>query len=140
MKAASLSLVSMLLSLPAMSVLGQEKPAQPNVPTMSGALVMETILGLALVVILIFALGWAMKRFGRLPTGGNSLITVLGGVSLGPRERVVLLEVDGVKLLLGVAPGRVSKIHTLGVDDLREHADAPAFDKTLETALKGKSS
>ena len=55
-------------------------------------------------------------------------IQVLGGVSLGPRERAVLISVQGQRLLLGVAPGRVQTLHVLG----KEEQDDPAFAEQLE--------
>ena len=42
---------------------------------------------------------------------------VLGGVSLGNRERAVLRSVDGTRLLVGVAPGQVRTRHVLGKTD-----------------------
>ena len=51
-----------------------------------------------------------MGQFG----GGNSqVIRYLGGIAVGQRERVVLIEVGGTQLLIGVAPGRVEKLHKL---------------------------
>lgn len=81
-------------------------------PMGSGA-VMETIAGLLVIVVLIFALGWLLRRFGGLSTAGKGGISVLGGVSLGPRERAVLLQVGKTRLLVGVAPGRVQTLHVI---------------------------
>jgi flagellar protein FliO/FliZ len=36
---------------------------------------------------------------------------VVAALSVGPRERVVLVDVGGQQLLLGVAPGRVNMLH-----------------------------
>ena len=38
---------------------------------------------------------------------------VVGGVSVGTRERVVVLEVADTWLVVGVAPGQVQTLHTL---------------------------
>ncbi len=69
--------------------------------------------GLLVVLGLILALTWAARRLGMMPPGGNGPIKLLGGLSVGTRERVLLIEVDGVRLLLGVAPGRVQALHVL---------------------------
>jgi flagellar protein FliO/FliZ len=37
----------------------------------------------------------------------------LGGASVGARERVVLVEVENTRLLLGVAPGQVRTLYAL---------------------------
>ena len=50
---------------------------------------------MGIVLGLIAALAWGLRRFGRVPMGGRGAVQVLGGVSLGSRERAVLLSVDG---------------------------------------------
>lgn len=70
-------------------------------------------LGLLLVLGLIFGLAWLYRRYGNLPAFNRSNIQILGGVSLGPREKAILLEVEGERLLVGVAQGQVTKLHTL---------------------------
>ena len=79
--------------------------------------VLEAVAGLALVLALIFALGWAVRRFAHLPAAGKGLIRVLGGVTLGSRERAVIVAVGGTRLLLGVAPGQVRMLHVLPPDE-----------------------
>ena len=75
---------------------------------------LETSGGLLLVLILIFAAAWLYKRFGSLPISGKGVIRILSGVSVGTRERVLLLEVDETRLLVGVAPGQVRMLYVLG--------------------------
>ena len=54
--------------------------------------VLEAVAGLAVVLALIFALAWAVRRFAHLPAAGKGLIRVLGGVALGSRERAVVVS------------------------------------------------
>jgi len=75
--------------------------------------VLEAVAGLAVVLALIFALAWAVRRFAHLPAAGKGLIRVLGGVALGSRERAVVVAVGDSRLLLGVAPGQVRLLHVL---------------------------
>jgi len=74
---------------------------------------LSTALGLAFILFLIFGTAWLAKRFGGLPTGGKGLVKILGGASLGTRERVVVVQVENTRLVLGVAPGRVQALHVL---------------------------
>ncbi|QOC21195.1 flagellar biosynthetic protein FliO [Wenzhouxiangella sp. AB-CW3] len=79
----------------------------------------RTALGLLLVLGLVFALAWAARRSGLagLSTRGNDgPIRLLAQRSLGARERLVLVEVDGRKMLLGVVPGRISRLDEAGID------------------------
>jgi len=78
----------------------------------AGSLVQVT---LSLVVVLgaVFAAAWLVRRvktFGRFASGP---IQIVADVSIGAKERAVLVQVGGKQLLLGVAPGRVSTLHVL---------------------------
>lgn len=68
---------------------------------------------LLLVLLVIGALAWGMRRFGRVQLGVSGAIRVLAASSVGQRERVVLVQVGETQLLLGVAPGRVQTLHVL---------------------------
>ena len=73
----------------------------------------QLTLGLLLVLALIAAVAWVLKRSGRFQTTAGGGLRILGGLSMGPRERVVLLQVGDTQLLVGVAPGRVQTLHVL---------------------------
>jgi len=74
---------------------------------------LEMVLGLGLVVALIVVAAWLMRRVLRMQTNVNGRMRILGALSLGTRERVVLLQIGGRQLLLGVAPGRIQTLHLL---------------------------
>ena len=69
---------------------------------------MTVILGLLAIVGFLFALAWLVRRFSPSALVGGQSMKILGGLSVGPREKIVLVDVGGQKLLLGVAPGRVN--------------------------------
>jgi len=81
-------------------------------PLTAGAIV-QTILGLLAVVAVIIAAAWLMRRVVQLQTGAQGALKVMANLSLGPRERVVLIQVGDQQLLLGVAPGHVNTLHVL---------------------------
>lgn len=73
---------------------------------------MLTVL-LSLVLILggFVAVAWFVRRY--LPGVGNQgVVKVVGTTSVGTRERVVVVEVDGTWLVLGVGSGNVRLLHT----------------------------
>ncbi len=105
-------------------------------PLGTGAL-METAGGLLLILALIIGLGWLVRRYGRLPVAGKGLVTILGGVSLGPRERAVVLQVGDARLLVGVAPGRVQTLHVIeGSGDQIAEATGEAFGTRLQAEME----
>jgi flagellar protein FliO/FliZ len=81
---------------------------------LSGANLIETGLGLLFVLAVMLSIAWLVKRFVQVPGIGKGQVQILGGVSLGAREKAVLLSVDGRRLLVGVAPGRVQTLIELG--------------------------
>lgn len=74
---------------------------------------LKMALALMLVLGVMAGVAWLAKRM--LPGVGNkqSTIHVVGSANVGTRERVVVLEVAGRWLVVGVAPGQVSAIANL---------------------------
>lgn len=86
------------------------------------------VISLILVVALIFACIWLIKRLSNLNhTAGNHLSTI-ASLSLGARERIVLVQVGEQQVLIGVAPGRVSKLQTFSEPAI--HVDSPSSTKS----------
>ena len=71
----------------------------------------EVALGLALVVVVIFAIAWAMRRMVPGVGGGTGMLRVIAALPLGPRERLLLVEAGGKQLLLGVTAQQVNTLH-----------------------------
>ena len=110
--------------------------AQPagerTVPPLTGGQLGQTILGLVIVLAIILVLAWGVKRFTHLPGAGKGGVRVEAGISLGPRERVVLLSVEGTRVLVGVAPGCVRTLHVLAQADVQHGSPGDSgFDGAL---------
>ncbi|MEN8762653.1 MAG: flagellar biosynthetic protein FliO [Thiogranum sp.] len=86
----------------------------------------QLTLGMLLVLGLIVAIAWVLKRSGRFQMAAGGGLRILGGLSMGTRERVVLLQVGETQLLVGVAPGRVQTLHVLDKPLESMHATASA--------------
>jgi flagellar protein FliO/FliZ len=89
------------------------RPAPAAVEPVAATNLLQVLLALVLVLALIAGMAWLMRRMGGLTQVGGGVVRVLGGVPVGQRERVVLIQVGGKQLLLGVAPGRVQTLHVL---------------------------
>ncbi len=77
-------------------------------PSMFGA-----VLALLAVLALIVGLGWVLKRLpgsGFKPAEG---LRVVASLNVGAKERVVVVEVNGQQLLLGVTAGGINTLHQL---------------------------
>jgi len=90
----------------------------------SAGSIAQVVLGLAIVLALVGAAAWLLKRIASIPGTGSALIRIIGAAAVGQRERVVLIEVAGTWLVLGVAPGQVRALHTMAKTDTAPVPDA----------------
>jgi len=99
--------------------------------------VLKMVLGLAVVLAVMALVTWVLKRM--MPGVGSqqSAVRIVGGVSVGSRERVVVLEVAGRWLVVGVAPGQVNAIANLEVDAAQLSENLPAAGVANSVNLNG---
>ncbi|WP_238482430.1 flagellar biosynthetic protein FliO [Noviherbaspirillum aridicola] len=74
---------------------------------------LQVLLWLAVVLALLAGTAWLAKRTGLARGAAGSVARVVGGVSVGNRERVLVVEVGDQWIVVGVAPGRVSALSTM---------------------------
>ncbi len=113
------------LALPgwALAAAGEPARAEPAVSGMpGGGMLMQLTLGLVVVLALAVGLSWLLRRYA-LPRDG--VIRVVGGLPLGGRERLLLVEVDQTRLLIGVTAHQVQTLHVLAPATSRPAA--PSF-------------
>jgi flagellar protein FliO/FliZ len=103
---------------------------------------LQTTLGLLFVVGLLLALVWLLKRMGignQQRRGG--FYKVLATSALGPREKIVLVEIGDTWLVLGMTSNSINTLHTMpaGSIELDEIPNPAAnFAKMLERVKAGK--
>lgn len=85
-----------------------------KIPESEGA-PLKVIFGLLTVLGTIALLAWLMKKFSQTKLGQLSVARIVGGVSVGSRERVVVVEVGGRWIVVGVANGSVNGIANLDI-------------------------
>ncbi len=110
------TLIPQLLTLTLAAMPRVTVAANKMAPTVSGTVaesLVQVLLGLLLVLLVIAAAAWLLRRFGHLQAGAGGALRIVGGLSLGSRERAVLVQVGERQLLLGVAPGRVQMLYVL---------------------------
>jgi flagellar protein FliO/FliZ len=106
-------LTGAVLALISPMALALGKSGLPEPGTGLAGNLLHMILGLLAVLAVIFAGAWLLRRSGQMQAGGQSALRIVGGLSLGPRERAVLVQIGDKQLLIGVAPGRVQTLHVL---------------------------
>ena len=99
--------------LPQLALAQADKPAATALEPISSPYLLKLTGGLILVVVVIFALAWLVKKFNLAQQSHGGLIRIVAGVSIGTRDRIVLLQVGEEQILVGLTPGRIEKLHTL---------------------------
>lgn len=108
----------------------------PAAATPGIASLTQVSLALVLVLGLVFALAWLMQRVRAQRRAGAPGIDILAELSLGPKERMVLVQVDRTRLLVGVGTGQVRTLHVLP-DATVEVSSALAAQASAEGAPPG---
>jgi flagellar protein FliO/FliZ len=115
-------------------------PASNLAPDMDvGGELIRIVFTLAGVIGLIFAAGWFSRRMQIRP-GQARRLRVVDAINVGTKDRVVLLDADGKRLLLGIGQGGVRTLHVydkdVSMDELPEHSKTPF--KEVLNQWKGK--
>ncbi|QHF46116.1 flagellar biosynthetic protein FliO [Pseudomonas sp. S35] len=110
-------MVGLLVALPldawAAEPVAQAAAAAAPVGSGLGGQLTQLVLGLLLVVGLIFVLAWLLRRVQQVGPGNAQVIEMIGSRALGPRDRLVLVQVGDEQILLGLTPGRITPLHVL---------------------------
>ena len=107
-----------MLALPAAAASAQSATAD-------GGSVFQVVFGLGAVLALLAASLWLLKRLTAPRGAAAGVLKVVTATAVGPRERVVIVEVGETWLVLGVAPGQVTTLHQLPRQSVAPAAPGP---------------
>ncbi|MBR8415678.1 flagellar biosynthetic protein FliO [Burkholderia cenocepacia] len=109
-------------------------------PSLGIGAVLQTLVGLAVVIGLVFACAWLARRFGFQPARRGGPLKVVSSVGLGAKESATIVEIGDTWLVLGVAPGNVRLLHTLPAGSAAATATATAGSASADASVGGTSS
>lgn len=100
----------------------------------------QIMLSLIFILLIIFAAAWLLRRYGRFPGVADGNLKVLGALSVGPRERILMLQIGKEQIVVGVTSSKISKLHELAepVDVSESKPVGGAFAQRLQEAMQGK--
>jgi flagellar protein FliO/FliZ len=107
-------------------------PAMQGTPT---GMILQALFGLAVVLGLMVGAAWLLKRFNPIKPGQGGHVRIVGGVSVGSRERVIVVEVADQWIVVGVAPGSINALSTMP----RQETPAPGSTPSRDGADGGRS-
>ncbi len=117
-----------------------QAPAAPAFEPMAGGL-LEVMLNLGLVIVAIIAFAWIVRRVQGATGNVSSAMRVAGALSVGPKERVLLIDVGERQLVVGVTPGSMRTLHVLDeplTPAAPGEATASGFADRLARVIKGQ--
>jgi len=125
------------------AVPGADVPKQ-TVRTVSSGDMLHWGMALLIVLAIFFFCVWGMRKLSGMSAGGTEKMRIIGGLSLGMREKVILLQVGKKQLVLGVTPGRIDALHVLEGDDCLTN-EPPSigkdsgFSAIVQQVIKGRA-
>jgi flagellar protein FliO/FliZ len=115
----------LLAAVPAWAQSAQSAPSPAMQGTPTG-MILQALFGLAIVLGLMVGAAWLLKRFNPIKAGQAGNVRIVGGVSVGSRERVIVVEVADQWIVVGVAPGNVNALSTMPRQDTPGAGNAPS--------------
>lgn len=84
--------------------------------------------GLAIVIVVIFALGLLVKRIssGSLRRSGQRVLKTIDTQAVGNKERITVMEINDTWLVVGISPQGISTLHSMPRPD--DQSARPAAD------------
>ncbi|MCE1115833.1 MULTISPECIES: flagellar biosynthetic protein FliO [Pseudomonas] len=111
--ARAVSALAALLASEVVIAAGETAAAPASVPGGLGAQLAQMVFGLLLVVGLIFFLAWLLRRMQGNAQRGAQVIEIVGSRAIGPRDRLLLVQVGKEQILIGHTPGSIEALHVL---------------------------
>lgn len=106
----------------------------PPPPAVSSGSIVQIIFSLLLVLAAVVLVGWLLKRMNLSQQGIGSQLKLIGGIAIGQRERIVLVEINDTWLVVGVGPGQIRTLHTC----VKPEGEPANADPAVSTESAGK--
>lgn len=125
-----LSALLLVQSSHAQSSLAQSHSVSPTTG------VIQILLALSFVIFLMLAIAWLIKRIGPGMIRQQLPMKVIGGMRIGNREKVMVIEVADQWLVLGITAQQINTLATLPKQELNEQNESNETNQTkaAETA------
>ena len=129
-----LAFISVLIATPAAG-----QGMVPVGPAVGSTEILNVGTGLAAVIATIVVVGFLYTRSKRMLAKGDDVINIVAVQTLGPRERILLVEVASKQLVLGMTASQVQTLHVFDEPVIEPGRDkAPfSFASRLRLAMRG---
>ena len=77
--------------------------------------VLQGVISLVLIIPLIIATVYLLKRFGKFPSRSTARLKLIDQLTLAPKHQLLIVEVDGQPILLGLSPNQINHIEQVSL-------------------------
>ena len=91
----------------------QSKPTLENNAEIGVTNYVQMLFGLFAIVIFIFAVAWLIKRMGTLNPNHSTHLKIVAGLSVGQREKIVVVQVMDEQFLVGITQSNIQLLNKL---------------------------
>jgi flagellar protein FliO/FliZ len=109
--------------------------SEKTIPSSSGG-IFQILFVLLIVLGLMIGAAWLLKKFNAAgaPSGGN--IKVIGGVAVGNRERIMVVEVADQWIVVGVTSNNINALSTMPRQEIIQQPNMHALTSNFALRLK----
>ena len=107
-------------------------PAAPSSP----AGMLQVMIGLMLVLGVLVVLAWGMKKISGGKQVGSGAIHIVGGINVGNRERILVVEVANEWIVVGVTATSITALSTMPKQEGVSLSPAMPIAKNFSTWLQ----
>lgn len=105
--------------------------------SMNSSYLIQLILGLVVVLVCVVVLSWFARKMNKFNASSNDSLKIISGISMGTREKVILLQAGNEQILVGVTPGNINRLHVLNepVEDVNTVSTSKSFSNKFKKIM-----
>ena len=98
-----------------------------------GSAIIKMIGGLAIVLTLVFALAFLLKKLSNMSPkiGDNALLKIISTHRIGPKQVIALYQVGNKAFLLGISQDNITFLTDIAIEDLELETGSQIIDKKI---------
>ena len=98
-----------------------------------GSAIIKMIGGLAIVLTLVFALAFLLKKLSNMSPkiGDNALLRIISTHRIGPKQVIALYQVGNKAFLLGISQDNITFLTDIAIEDLELETGSQVMDKKI---------
>lgn len=118
--------------------LANATPTLPATPGVGGGEILSLGASMIIIVGIIVLLGWLYSRSRFMSGGSSDVINIVATRALGPKERLMVVEVADQQLLVGMTAAGVQTLHVLDkpVQAIQKESSQAGFAGKLRAAFQ----